>query len=119
MTIAVSVPDSVEGRVALAAAVDEARSMETDLVAINLSLHKLDLPDEDCGVKITVVDRSGRGDRDPVDAILDEVAEHGATRLVIGVKRRSRTGKALFGSVSQRLLIESPIPVLAVKTPEE
>jgi nucleotide-binding universal stress UspA family protein len=39
--------------------------------------------------------------------------------LVIGVKRRSAVGKALLGSISQRLLLESPIPVLAVKINED
>ena len=36
-------------------------------------------------------------------------------RLVIGVKRRTPVGKALLGSVSQRLLLEVDVPVLAVK----
>ncbi|WP_344994490.1 universal stress protein, partial [Tsukamurella soli] len=39
--------------------------------------------------------------------------------LVIGVKRRSPLGKAVLGSVSQRLLLHSPIPVLAVKLDDD
>lgn len=34
--------------------------------------------------------------------------------LVIGVKRRSPVGKALLSSVSQGLLLEAPVPVLAI-----
>jgi nucleotide-binding universal stress UspA family protein len=36
--------------------------------------------------------------------------------LVIGMKRRSPVGKAVLGSISQRLLLDAPVAVLAVKT---
>lgn len=55
------------------------------------------------------------GDRDPVDAVLDEIPDHSVDRLVIGIKRRTPVGKVLLGSVSQRLLLDSPVPVVAVK----
>ncbi|MFI6576869.1 universal stress protein [Nocardiopsis sp. NPDC050513] len=115
MTVLVAVPDSPEGFAALAAARSEAERLGADLVVVNLALRQLDasfLPD---GVVTTVLDRHGRSDRDPVDAVLDAVEQYGAQRLVIGVKRRSTVGKALLGSVSQRLLLDAPIPVLAVK----
>lgn len=115
MTIMVAVTDSPEGRNAFGMAVEEARSQGEDLVAVNLTLSSLELPGNADGVKIQVVDRSGREDRDPVAAVLDEIDKHHADRLVIGLKRRSRVGKALLGSISQRLLLDSPIPVLAVK----
>jgi nucleotide-binding universal stress UspA family protein len=34
---------------------------------------------------------------------------------VIGIKKRRPIGKALLGSISQRLLLEAEIPILAVK----
>jgi nucleotide-binding universal stress UspA family protein len=111
----VAVPDSAEGRAALAAAAAEARLLGTDLVAINLALTPLDTSSIQAGTKVTVLDRHGKTDRDPVDAVLDDIEEYGARRLVIGVKRRSPVGKAILGSISQRLVLESPIPVLAVK----
>jgi len=100
---------------ALYAAVAEAQRLETDLLVVNLALHPLDLGDLPADVKVRVIERKGRSDRDPVDAVLDEIGLHGAERLVIGLKRRSPVGKAFLGSVSQRLLLESPVPVLAVK----
>lgn len=119
MTILVAVPDSPEGVYALSQAVLEAKNLTTDLVVVNLGLTKLDISNVDAdGVELTVVDRKGKDDRDPADAVLDEIAERGATRLVIGVKRRTPVGKAVLGSVSQRLLLHSPIPVLAVKLPD-
>ena len=119
MTILVAVPDSAEGTVAFTAAGAEAKQLGTDVDAINLGLRKLDIAGDDPAVPVTVVDRVGRDDRDPVDAVLDEIAEHKATRLVIGVKRRSPVGKAFLGSVSQRLLLNSPVPVLAVKPSDD
>lgn len=116
MPVIAAVPDSLEGLAAIHAGVEEARRLDTCLLLVNLGLRPLDttgLPED---VRVQVLDRSGREDRDPADAVLDEVESHDAVRLVIGVRRRSRVGKALLGSVSQRLLLESPVPVLAVKT---
>ncbi len=41
--------------------------------------------------------------------------EMGADRLIVTGHRRSPTGKAVFGSVSQDLLLEAPCPVTYVK----
>lgn len=118
MSVLVAVTDSPEGIYSLSAAAEEAALLNTDLIAVNLTLGKLDtsaLP-EDC--KVTVIERVGREDRDPVAAVLDELDEYPeVTRLVIGIRKRSRVGKALLGSVSQRLLLTSPVSVLAVKVP--
>ncbi|MFC7598383.1 universal stress protein [Terrabacter sp. GCM10028922] len=118
MTILVAVPDSKEGAVALAAAADEAELLGTDLVVVNLGLNPLDTSSLPPTLKVTVTKRTGKSDRDPVDAVLADIEEYGATRLVIGVRRRSPVGKALLGSVSQGLLLEAPVPVLAIKIDE-
>lgn len=89
------------------------------MVAINLALRPLDtssIPDSTKG------HRAGPARQvrpDPVDAVLADIQEYGAQRLVIGIKRRTPVGKALLGSVSQRLLLEPPVPVLAVKLGED
>ncbi len=116
MTIIVAVPGTTEGPVALRAGIEEAKSLGTDLVAVNLGIAKLDLAGLDDAVPLTVVDRTGREDRDPVDAVLHEIEQRDATRLVIAVRRRSAVSKAVLGSVSQRLILNAPIPVLAVKS---
>jgi nucleotide-binding universal stress UspA family protein len=115
----VAVPDSPEGVAALAAAAAEAELLGTDLVAVNLALTPLDTSTIPSTTKVTVVERHGKSDRDPADAVLAAAEQYHARRLVIGVKRRSPVGKALLGSISQRLLLESPIPVLAVKPNDE
>ncbi len=54
---------------------------------------------------------------DPTSALLDEVDAVRASVLVIGARHRSPVGKALLGSVSQRLILEADVPVLVVKPP--
>lgn len=118
MTIMVAVPDSTAGEAALAAAIEEARRFEAELLVIPLGVQSsFDTSAlDDAGVAYNIIDRRGRNDRDPAEAVLDELDERDdVARLVIGMKRRSRVGKALMGSVSQRLLLDSPVPVLAVK----
>jgi nucleotide-binding universal stress UspA family protein len=119
MSVLVAVPDSPEGIAALAAAVAEADLLSTDLIVVNLALRPLDTSTLPVGTQVKVIDRTGRADRDPVDAVLDEIRAHEVSRVVIGLKRRSPVGKALLGSVSQRLLLESPVPVVAVKLRDE
>ena len=116
MSVLVAVADSKEGREALAAAATEARLLGADLVVVNLGLSALDTSALGTGLDHEVVERLGREDADPVEVVLDELERRpDVSRLVIGLRRRSPVGKALLGSTSQRLLLESPVPVLAVK----
>lgn len=118
MTVLVAVPDSPEGLHALQAGAEEARLLDTDLLILNLALHDLDPATLPTDVPHLVLQRSGPADRDPADAVLDEIeARPDVTRLVLGVRRRTPVGKALLGSLSQRLLLDAPIPVVAVKLP--
>lgn len=117
MTVLVAVSDRAEGKTALAAGISEAQFLGTDLLVMNLSLSPFPPVEAPDGVGVEVLERSGRGDRDPVDAVLDEIRERpDVQRLVIAPRRRSRVGKVLLGSVSQRLILESPVPVLTAPT---
>jgi nucleotide-binding universal stress UspA family protein len=59
-------------------------------------------------------------DLDATELVLETLArqeqEGPVELLVIGMKRRSPVGKAVLGSVSQRLLLDAPVAVLAVKS---
>jgi nucleotide-binding universal stress UspA family protein len=118
MTIMVAVPDSVEGRRALEVAVAEARLRSTDLVVVNLALHPLDTSVVPAELAFRVVERVE--DLDATELVLETLArqqqEGPVELLVIGMKRRSPVGKAVLGSLSQRLLLDAPVAVLAVKT---
>ena len=49
------------------------------------------------------------------DVLLEACVGGGVELLVIGLRSRSRVGKLLLGSVSQVLLLQADVPVLAVK----
>jgi len=52
---------------------------------------------------------------DVADAVLDAAEQSGTDLLVVGVRHRNPVGKLILGSVAQRLILEAPCPVLAVK----
>jgi nucleotide-binding universal stress UspA family protein len=52
---------------------------------------------------------------DVAGGIVDLAAELDADLAVVGGRRRSPTGKAVFGSVAQEVLLEAPCPVTFVK----
>ena len=114
MTVVVAVPDSAEGTLALQAAVAEAKLFDTDVVAVNFGRGHLDISAYE---GVTVLTLSPTSDQ--VDGVLAVISEYNASRLVIGLKRRTPVGKALLGSISQQLLLQSPIPVLSVKVDED
>lgn len=49
------------------------------------------------------------------DVLLELAEEVDASLIVIGIRRRSPTGKVFFGSNSQDILLNADCPVLAVK----
>lgn len=51
---------------------------------------------------------------DPAQAVVDYVADQDTEYVVVGGQKRSPVGKALFGSVSQSVLLNVDAPVLAV-----
>lgn len=63
-----------------------------------------------------VPDSEDAGD-DLITAAEDVIAADGAaaTLIVIGLRRRTPVGKLILGSSAQRILLDAPCPVLAVK----
>lgn len=51
---------------------------------------------------------------DPPEEIVAYAADHNAEYIVIGGRKRSPVGKAVFGSVTQSVLLNAPCPVLTV-----
>lgn len=55
---------------------------------------------------------------DPAEDLVNVAIEVGAEFIVIGLRRRSPVGKLILGSNAQRVLLDAPCPVLAVKAAE-
>ncbi|WP_072805954.1 universal stress protein [Rhodococcoides yunnanense] len=133
MSVAVVVSESPEGREALVRAVEEAELRGLGLTVL-LVVPEASVSEEDRAATTSATQQilSGRGladasfsirvepdAGDPAGAIVDLVADVGASLLVIGSKRRSAVGKFLMGSTVQRVLLDSAVPVLVVKAPQE
>ena len=52
---------------------------------------------------------------DVAEAVLDAAEACSADVIVVGVRHRTPVGKLLLGSVAQRVILDAPCPVLAVK----
>lgn len=130
MSVVVGYVATPEGAAALDTAVAEARTRGVGLVVILSERgHRFggEAPDLDAqaadvrarvqgsGVEVDVR-QTGTG-RDVAEDIIDAAREAGAQLIVIGLRRRSPVGKLLLGSNAQRILLDAPCPVLAVKPP--
>ncbi len=52
---------------------------------------------------------------EPAEDLIAVAAEVSAEIIIIGLRRRSPVGKLILGSNAQRILLDAPCPVLAVK----
>ena len=134
MTILVGYVPRAEGRAALRRGAEEARLRRTKLVVINSNRGGRDLDDKEATRHEQVLaevraelDKEGiehevrqlvRGN-EPADDLIAVAEEVGADFIVIGLRRRTPVGKLIMGSNAQRILLEAPCPVLAVKAEED
>lgn len=128
MSVVVGYVATPEGGAALDAAVAEATSRDVRLVVIlserghRFGTEAGELQDqaddvrrrlEESGVRYEV--RQTTRGRDVAEDIIGAAQSDGAQLIVIGLRRRSPVGKLLLGSNAQRILLDAPCPVLAVK----
>jgi nucleotide-binding universal stress UspA family protein len=52
---------------------------------------------------------------EPAEDLISIAESSGAELIVIGLRRRTPVGKLILGSNAQRILLDAPCPVLAVK----
>ncbi len=130
MAIVVGFVPTNEGSAALRRAAEEARLRSTRLVVINSQRGVKDLPGDapspheaeleqvqleltEAGVDYEV--RQMVRGLDPAEDLIAVAQEVGADFIVIGLRRRTPVGKLILGSNAQRILLDAPCPVLAVK----
>ena len=126
MSIVVGYLSTKEGEAALAAAVAEARRRGTRLVVVlsrraqgedhavleaEADAVRDRLDDADIAYEV----RQLRRGTEVADDLIAAAEEEGAELIVIGLRRRSPVGKLILGSNAQRILLDAPCPVLAVK----
>ena len=51
----------------------------------------------------------------PGEDLVQFAAENGVNEIIIGVRRRSKVGKALFGSTTQYVVLNAHCPVVTVR----
>lgn len=122
-----------EGRAALRRAVEEARFRGFKLVVVSShrggrQLATEDASDSDAELKAVHAELRHAGVEheirqvirasDIADDLITVAAEVDADFIVIGLRRRSPLGKLILGSSAQRVLLDAPCPVLAVKSGE-
>jgi nucleotide-binding universal stress UspA family protein len=133
MTIVVGYVPRAEGRAALRRAAEEARLRSTKLVVINSNRGGAHFDDEDAvqherelaevrqGLDAEGIEHEVRQlvrGLDPAEDLIAVANETAADFIVIGLRRRTPVGKLILGSNAQRILLEAPCPVLAVKAEE-
>ncbi|CAN5220182.1 universal stress protein [soil metagenome] len=127
MTIVVAYRSDIYGRAALAYGAKEALARHEKLIVVNATKND-DLTDTSFALAQEVDEIQTRlSDQgietevqqgtvpDIADAVLEAVQSVNASVLVVGIKRRSPVGKLVLGSTAQRLILDAPCPVYAVK----
>jgi nucleotide-binding universal stress UspA family protein len=130
MSIVVGFVPTNEGRAALRRAAEEARLRSTRLVVINSNRGGKDLSAEEAARYEDELDTVKRElteagvdheirqlvrGLEPVEDLIAVAEETSADFIVIGLRRRTPVGKLILGSNAQRILLDAPCPVLAVK----
>ena len=128
MSVVVGYVPTAEGDAALRTAIREAGSRKvrliviiserghrfgTDPVELQAGADDVRRQLEPTGLRFDV--RQTTRGRDVAEDIVDAATAEDAQLIVIGLRRRSPLGKLLLGSNAQRILLDAPCPVLAVK----
>ncbi|QOR69142.1 universal stress protein [Ruania alkalisoli] len=114
---------TAEGRAALEAGVAEAGRRQEDLTVLVHAPRGAEPSDLDGAVQearsavegMTADVRTVALGDDVAEVLMSTAEEVDASVIVIGLRRRSPLGKLILGSNAQRILLDSPCPVLAVK----
>jgi nucleotide-binding universal stress UspA family protein len=122
-TVVVGYVPKPEGEAALDAAIEEAKRRGAQLVVVNARRSGGDEPEPDLnGVRSKLSDSGVTFDvrelvqgLDASEDLIAVASETSAELIVIGLRRRTPVGKLILGSNAQRVLLDAPCPVLAVK----
>ena len=132
-TIVVGYVPKPEGRAALRRGAEEAQLRHAKLVVVNShrggrEFDHDDALDTEAQLKEVRDELSAAGveheirqlvrGMDPAEDLINVATDVSAEFIVIGLRRRTPVGKLILGSNAQRILLDAPCPVLAVKAVE-
>jgi nucleotide-binding universal stress UspA family protein len=132
-TIVVGYVPKPEGKAALRRAAEEARLRNSRLVVVNShrggrEFDRDDAIESEAQLEEVKSELEGAGvehevrqlvrGMDAAEDLVNVATEVAAEFIVIGLRRRSPVGKLILGSNAQRVLLDAPCPVLAVKAGE-
>lgn len=124
--VVVYTPDAY-GEAALSHGAAEAKNRRTGLVVVNATkgdafvdtkfANAEEMEVMLAGLAESGIDVAVRRDAtaDIAHLVVDVAKETSASLVVVGIRYRSPVGKALMGSVAQRIVLDAPCPVLTVK----
>ena len=130
-TVVVGFVPKPEGEAALLAAIEEVREHDGRLVVVTAlrqdetdgewiaktqaelaaARERLDA----AGIDYVVHESQIDAEIDAADDLTQVARDEEAALIVIGIRRRTATGKLILGSQAQRILLDAPCPVLVVK----
>ena len=133
MKILVGFDGSNTARDALALAMDHAKAFGAEVAVVTAFTQRHDVTPKDMNQMETAdrqlaeikeqFDEAGIpcsvhflvNDLLPGEALVQFARENHIDQVIIGVKRRSKVGKLLFGSTAQFIILEAPCPVITVR----
>ena len=130
-TVVVGFVPKPEGEAALLAAIEEVREHDGRLVVVTAlrqdetdgewiaktqaelaaARERLDA----AGIDYVVHESQIDAEIDAAEDLTQVARDEEAALIVIGIRRRTATGKLILGSQAQRILLDAPCPVLVVK----
>lgn len=132
-TIVVGYVPKPEGRAALRRGAEEAQLRHAKLVVVNShrggrEFDREDALESEAQLQEVRDELSAAGveheirqlvrGMDPAEDLINVATDVSAEFIVIGLRRRTPVGKLILGSNAQRILLDAPCPVLAVKAAE-
>jgi len=133
MGIVVGYVANPEGRAALAKAGESALRLQASLTVVHsqrpgrevdadeakqlAEVHE-QISEQLTAAGLSVTMRDVPDSEDPADDLITAAEDGEASLIVIGLRRRTPVGKLILGASAQRILLDAPCPVLAVK-PED
>jgi nucleotide-binding universal stress UspA family protein len=130
VSIVVGYVSTKEGKAALRRAAEECALRKSDLIVVHSTRggrhadgeEIIEVDAELDEVEARLVDAGLRCEvrhlvrgNEPAEDIIALAEERQVDLIVIGLRRRTPVGKLILGSNAQRILLDAPVPVLAVK----